>query len=323
MAPSSSASLDIGMCFHREAAAAQVIDQARNAEELGYDEFWVIEDCFFTSGVSLAAAALTATERIGVGIGIMPVVARTAAMTAMEIATLAGLAPGRFHAGLGHGVQSWMAQMGARPDSPVTALTEVLTEVRALLAGERRTTQGRYVTLDDVALEAPPEPVPLVSAGVRGPKSLAVSGACADGTILADFVSAPYVTWAREQIAAEPHRVTVFASAAVSADGDAVRRAMSFWLAEVCEDAPTSLRMAPFFDELEAAAGRSSWLEAIQAMPPDWWTMIGAVGTPDDALAYLESLASAGVDAVAIFPNPDDPIADARWLMDAVISQRG
>ena len=78
MAPSSSASLDIGMCFHREAAAAQVIDQARNAEELGYDEFWVIEDCFFTSGVSLAAAALTATERIGVGIGIMPVVARTA-----------------------------------------------------------------------------------------------------------------------------------------------------------------------------------------------------------------------------------------------------
>ena len=94
-------------------------------------------------------------------------------------------------------------------------------------------------------------------------------------------------------------------------------------LAEVCEDAPTSLRMAPFFDELEAAAGRSSWLEAIQAMPPDWWTMIGAVGTPDDALAYLESLASAGVDAVAIFPNPDDPIADARWLMDAVISQRG
>lgn len=315
-------SLDIGMCFHREAPAAQVVDQARNAEALGYDEFWVIEDCFFTAGVSLAAAALTATERIGVGIGIMPVVARTAAMTAMEIATLAGLAPGRFHAGLGHGVQSWMAQMGARPDSPVTALTEVLTEVKALLAGERRSTQGRYVTLDDVALDAPPEPVPLVSAGVRGPKSLAVAGRCADGTILADFVSAPYVRWARERIGVEPHRVTVFASAAVAADGDAARHAMSYWFAEVCEDAPTSLRMAPFFDELEAAARQSSWLEAVQAMPAEWWTMIAAVGTPDDALAYLESLASAGVDAVAIFPNPDDPTGDARWLMDAVVSQR-
>ena len=316
-------SLDIGMCFHREAPAADVIDQARNAEQLGYDEFWVIEDCFFTAGVSLAAAALTTTERIGVGLGIMPVVARTAAISAMEIATLAGLAPGRFHAGMGHGVQSWMAQMGVRPDSPVTALTEVLTEVRALLAGERRTFHGRYVTLDDVALHAPPDPVPLVSAGVRGPKSLAVAGACADGTILADFVGADYVTWARDQIAAEPHRITVFASAAVSTNGDEARQAISHWFAEVCEDAPTSLRMAPFFGELEERAGRSSWLDAVQAMPADWWSMIGAVGTPDDALAYLESLAAVGVDAVAIFPNPDDPTGHAQWLMDAVVARRG
>ena len=316
-------SLDIGMCFHREAPASDVIDQARNAEALGYDEFWVIEDCFFTAGVSLAAAALTSTERIGVGVGIMPVVARTAAMTAMEIATLAGLAPGRFHAGLGHGVQSWMAQMGAQPESPVTALTEVLTEVRALLAGERRTFHGRYVTLVDVALDAPPDPVPLVSAGVRGPKSLAVAGGCADGTIMADFVGASYVTWAREQIASEPHRITVFASAAVSPDGGEARRAMSYWLAEVCENPPISLRMAPFFDELEARALRSGWLEAIQAMPAAWWSMIAAVGTPDDALAYLESLAAAGAHAVAIFPNPEDPISDARWLMDAVVSRRG
>ena len=55
----------------------------------------------------------------------------------------------------------------------------------------------------------------------------------------------------------------------------------------------------------------------------DWWSMIGAIGTPDDALAYLESLAAVGVDAVAIFPNPDDPIGDARWLMDAVVARRG
>ncbi|MEM7287940.1 MAG: LLM class flavin-dependent oxidoreductase [Actinomycetota bacterium] len=314
--------LDVGMCFHREAPAAHVVDQARHAEEVGYDEFWVIEDCFFTAGVSLAAAALTATDRIGIGLGIMPVVARTAGMSAMEIATLAGLSPGRFHAGLGHGVQSWMAQMGVRPESPVTALTEVLTEVRALLAGERRTFHGRYVTLDDVALAAPPDPVPPVSAGVRGPRSLAVAGACADGTILADFVSAPYVSWARERIAAEPHRITVFASAAVAPDGDDARRAMSFLLAEVCQDAPASLRMAPFFDELEARAHRSSWLDAIQAMPADWWSMIAAVGTPDDAQRYLDSLEAAGVHAVAIFPNPEDPIGDARRLMDAVVSPR-
>ena len=62
----------IGLCFHRETSAGQVVAQARGAEAAGFDEFWVIEDCFYTAGVSLAAAALTATERIGVGIGIIP-----------------------------------------------------------------------------------------------------------------------------------------------------------------------------------------------------------------------------------------------------------
>ena len=310
--------LDIGLCFHREAPAAEVVRNARQAEELGYDEFWVIEDCFYTAGVSLASAALTATDGLTVGLGIMPVVARTAAMTAMEIATLDALAPGRFHAGVGHGVQEWMAQMGVRPASPLTALEEVLTEVRALLAGERRTFAGRYVTLDDVALNAPPATPPLVSAGVRGPRSLEIAGRCADGTILADFVSADYLRWARRQIdggegRAEEHRLTVFASAAVSPDGAAARRAMAPVLAHVCADAPASLRMAPFFPELAERAAASSWQDAVAAMPAPWWAMIGPVGTPDDALGYLESVAAAGADAVAMFPNPEEPLDDASW----------
>ena len=82
--------LDIGTCFHRELDPAMVIDQAQASEEAGYDEFWLIEDCFFTAGVSLAAAALATTSSIGVGIGIMPTVARNPAVTAMEIAPSAG-----------------------------------------------------------------------------------------------------------------------------------------------------------------------------------------------------------------------------------------
>lgn len=340
--------LSIGLCFHRDAPAGAVIEQARVAEEAGYDELWVIEDCFFTAGVSLAAAALTATRRIGVGIGIMPAVARNPAITAMEIATLAGLAPGRFHAGIGHGVQDWMGQMGVRPTSPLTTLEETLMAVRSLIRGEEVTTAGRAVQLDRVRLEAPPDPVPLVSAGVRGPRSLAASGRSADGTILADFCSVEYLTWARAQISrgshsqsehsrssgtrgsganapgahppvAEHHRLTVFASAAVTPDGDDAREAMSYYLAEVCQDPPTSLRHAPFFDEVEARAAASSWLEALQAMPADWWRQLGPIGTPDDAVAYLSSMAEAGADAVALFPSPVDPVGDATNLASAVL----
>ncbi len=51
-----------------------------------------------------AATVLQATERVVVGHGIAPAPFRNPAALAMEWATLATLHPGRFAAGLGHGV---------------------------------------------------------------------------------------------------------------------------------------------------------------------------------------------------------------------------
>ena len=130
------ADINIGMCFDRTFKGPEVLHFARRLEDGGVDQLWVIEDCFFTAGVSLAAAALAATERLTVGIGILPAVARNPAITAMELATLAQLGPGRLIAGIGHGVQDWMEQIGARTPSPLTTLEEVLTAVRRLLRGD-------------------------------------------------------------------------------------------------------------------------------------------------------------------------------------------
>ena len=87
-----------------------MIEVAERLEADGLDQLWVIEDCFYTVAPSLAAAALARADRLQVGLGILPAVARNAAVTAMEIATLERLAPGRVIAGIGHGVQTWMEQ---------------------------------------------------------------------------------------------------------------------------------------------------------------------------------------------------------------------
>lgn len=308
-------SLSVGLCFHREFPSRAVVEQARGAEAAGFDEFWLIEDCFFTSGPALAAAALVATESIRVGVGIMPAVARNAAMTAMEIATLCGLAPGRFHAGLGHGMPEWMAQIGEAVASPVTVLEETIVAVRRLLRGERVTVAGRYVSLDDVALAAPPAPVPLVSAGVRGPKSLAMAGRSADGVVLADFCSPTYVAATRAILAdnggGPEQRVTVFASMAVDRDGDLMRRIMAPVAAGPFAAGFASITSLEFYDEVAARAASSGWIAALETMPAHWWSQVGAIGTPDDAAAYLDSMAAAGTDSVALFPNPDAPLDDA------------
>src|SRR5690242_6245206 len=138
---------------------------ARAADRAGLDELWFWEDCFLTSGVAAAGAVLGATERLRVGIGVLPVPLRQAPLTAMEVGTLHRMFPGRAVIGLGHGVQDWMGQIGARVESPLTLLREYLGAVRALLRGERVTTSGRYVTLTDVELGWPPAtPAPVLAA---------------------------------------------------------------------------------------------------------------------------------------------------------------
>lgn len=155
------------------------------AEDAGLQELWLWEDCFWGGAVPACAAALAWTSRLRVGIGVLPVPPRNVTTTAMDAAMLHRLFPGRVSIGVGHGVQSWMRQIGAAAESPMTLLGEHLTALRGLLRGEKLTVTGRYVRLDQVALEWPPHPpVPAVLSAARGPKTLRLSGEIADGTIL-------------------------------------------------------------------------------------------------------------------------------------------
>jgi 5,10-methylenetetrahydromethanopterin reductase len=190
----------VGVMLPREVPPADVARVAQSCEAAGFDEVWVVEDCFFTGGLTTATIALAATSRVVVGIGILPAAVRNAAFTAMELATLAGAFPGRVHAGLGHGVASWMEQVGAAPASWLGCLRETTEAVRGLLHGDTVTTAGAYVSLDAVSLDFAPDQPPPLSLGVRGPRSVAVAGAHADGLVLAEPTPPAYVTSARARL---------------------------------------------------------------------------------------------------------------------------
>ncbi|MEC3978698.1 LLM class flavin-dependent oxidoreductase [Amycolatopsis sp. H20-H5] len=192
----------LGAVFRPQLAPERLRDVARAAEDAGLEELWLWEDCFFESGIAAASAALAWTDRLRVGVGLLPVPLRNVALTAMEATTLHRLFPERAVLGFGHGVQDWMAQVGARVDSPMTLLREHLVAMRALLRGERVTTDGRYVKLDDVALDWPPPVAPAVYAGATGPRSLRLCGEVADGTIL-DAAASPEVARQARQLVDE------------------------------------------------------------------------------------------------------------------------
>ncbi len=296
--------LNLGMCFDRQLPAASIVEFAEGLEAGGVEQLWVIEDCFYTAGVSLAATALARTDRLQVGIGILPAVARNAAVTAMEFATLAELAPGRLIAGLGHGVQEWMDQMGARPRSPLTTLDEVISTVRSLLRGKTVTFEGSAVTMRSVTLDQPPTTVPPVLAGVRGPKSLELAGRIADGVVLAEGAGPTYVRRAIEHAGSpDQFRVAVFSALCLVPDRKTAHQIMTPFVAGLLRRPEAAIRAHPHFDEMTERfdAGGDA---AIVDFPDHWWIDLGAIGTMDDVIAHIESLADAGAHDISLFPGP-------------------
>jgi alkanesulfonate monooxygenase SsuD/methylene tetrahydromethanopterin reductase-like flavin-dependent oxidoreductase (luciferase family) len=190
---------NLGVVFRPQSPPERLRDVALAAEAFGVSQLWLWEDCFLEGGLTAAAAALAWTERLQVGVGLLPVPLRNPALAAMEIATLARLFPGRFLPGLGHGVLDWMAQVGARVPSPMTLLREHTAAVRDLLHGRTVDVDGRFVHLEGVALDWPPREVPPLLVGARGPKTVRLAGEIADGVILDSGVTAAQVREARAQ----------------------------------------------------------------------------------------------------------------------------
>ncbi|WP_236594798.1 LLM class flavin-dependent oxidoreductase [Saccharothrix sp. 6-C] len=308
----------VGLILPRDLAPSRVLPFAKRADELGFDELWVVEDLGFRGGISQAAAVLAVTERIRVGIGLLPAGARNAAFAAMEVATLAQLFPGRVDIGIGHGMPGWMRSVGEWPASPLTLLEEYLGAVTALVRGES-VEPGDHVRLDGVRLEpgCVPGTPPRVLAGVRGPRSLAVSGRAADGTVLAEPTTPEYARAALARVdARRPHRLVGYNVAAVHADAsvavEAVRAGLE-WIGE--PDWAPHIAPLPFAAEFAALRRESgSRDEFVRRLPEEWVRQLAVTGTPEDARTRLEELFAAGVDSAVLFPVGPDPLAAIEEL---------
>jgi alkanesulfonate monooxygenase SsuD/methylene tetrahydromethanopterin reductase-like flavin-dependent oxidoreductase (luciferase family) len=321
----------VGLVLGSALAPESLPRLARLAEQLGYGELWFAEDYFFTGGISGAAAALAATERIPIGLGVVSAMVRHPALLAMEIATLDRMFPGRVHPGIGTGVPAWMRQMGVKPKSPLSALRESVTAVRRLLDGEEVSLDGRCFFLDRVALTHPPATrVPLYM-GVLAPKAMRLSGEIADGNVLSVLASPQYVRWARERIGegtadagrdANGRRLATFAFVSVGPDGAAAKAAlrepMAFYLAAGGGNALTDAY--GISEELDAMLATGGAEAVAREMPERWIDDLAVAGEPDECAEKIRRLLDAGSDSVVLFPLAGgDPEAVVRAVAADVL----
>jgi 5,10-methylenetetrahydromethanopterin reductase len=298
----------VGVLVPPHIPPGQLVSYARQAEQLGFAEVWVAEDCFWHGAFAQAATILASTASVRVGMGIIPAAARNVAFAAMEIATLAGLHPGRIAVGVGHGMPGWLDQVGARSASPLTLLDEYIQALRRLLAGQRVDVAGRYVRLSGVQLAHVPPVPPPVFAGVRGPKSLRLSGQVAQGTVLAEPVTPEYLATVVKQINSADHEIVAYNFASVDDDPAVARSRVRQALAVVGEpDWRPQLAMLEFAAELaELRRSTKSAAAFAAALPDSWVDRLAVVGTPERAREQLTALRRHGAGRTVLTPAYPD-----------------
>jgi alkanesulfonate monooxygenase SsuD/methylene tetrahydromethanopterin reductase-like flavin-dependent oxidoreductase (luciferase family) len=193
---------------------AEVLDQARRAEEIGFDTVWVPDELLWQvendqprgawDGISMVGAVAAVTSRVKVGTWVMAALHRNPGISAKIAETLDSISGGRFVLGLGAG-HAWPGQAHAfgLPESDVWArFEEALQIIVPLLREGGADFQGSYHAAHDL-VQAPrgPRPgrIPLMLGG-NGPKGrrLAVQVADIYSCYVSELASpdevGPYIT---------------------------------------------------------------------------------------------------------------------------------
>jgi alkanesulfonate monooxygenase SsuD/methylene tetrahydromethanopterin reductase-like flavin-dependent oxidoreductase (luciferase family) len=160
-----------------------ILELATEADRLGYDGFFLPETWTYDMTVLLAEAAVR-TQRITLGTGILGIWSRSAAAIAMAAATLQATSHGRFVLGLGTSTPQLAEGLHDTPfEAPVARMRRVVTQVRALLRGERIPLAGVTTRARPLRLNVPPVPEVPIYLAALGDASTRLAGELGDAWI--------------------------------------------------------------------------------------------------------------------------------------------
>jgi 5,10-methylenetetrahydromethanopterin reductase len=274
----------------------------------------------------MAAYAAT-TSRIKVGAAVVDCWSRNPARLASTFATLDDLAPGRILFGVGAWWDPLASKVGIDRSRPLTAMKEIVTVVRALLAGELVTFDGEHVHLDGVELdyvyqERGPKDIPIYI-GATGMKMMELTGEIADGVVLNYLVSPDYNRRAMDhlEIGAKragrslddldrPQLIVCSMDADRSVALDAARLLVTQYLGQQphimkASGVPESL-LDQIHREITWPANHEQLVEAARLVPDDVVQMICAAGTPEECEEKVAEYVEAGCTCPILYPlGPD------------------
>ena len=307
-----------------------LIGLATEADRLGYDGFFMPETWAFDMTVLLAEAAVR-TQRITVGTGILGIWNRSAATIAMAASTLHGISGGRFVLGLGTSTPQLAEGLHDTPfEAPVARMRRTVTQVRALLRGERIplavTTKARALKLNVPA--APELPIYLAA---LGDASTRLAGELGDAWV-------PFLyPWSQLAMGVErlregaargghPDRVPIICPAVpvvVAEDAAKAREGaawfVSFYLTTMGTIYRDSLTRQGYGKAVEAvlAANAPKFAGAVPADAEELLEQLIVYGTPAEARRRLARWHAAGASMPVLLLRPNLTAAEIALTLEA------
>lgn len=163
----------------------KALHNARLADQLGYDSFWLGETWGHELFSSMSDIARN-TERIKIGAGIANVFTRSAALIAMSAATVDEQSNGRVLLGLGSSGHIVIERLHGVPfKKPLRRIREYTEIINTLMRGDKLDYHGELLELTQgfrLRMNPIRDQIPVYVASLT-PKSLAQSGEIADGVL--------------------------------------------------------------------------------------------------------------------------------------------
>lgn len=306
---------------------AEGIEHVRYAEQMGFEAVWQADSRLVRDATIPMAAFAATTTTIKVGAAVVDVWSRNPARLASTFATLDDLAPGRILCGVGAWWDPLAAKVGIDRRKPLGVMREVVTVVRALLAGERVTFAGEHVHLDGVEIdyvhqERGPKDIPIYI-GATGMQMMELTGEIADGVVLNYLVSPDYNRRALEHLAIgaaragrsmddidRPQLIVCSMSPDRAEALDAARLLVTQYLGQQPHIMKASGVPESLLDDIQRVvtwpATHEQLVAASRLVPDDIVQMICAAGTPTECVEKVAEYMALGCTSPILYPlGPD------------------
>jgi F420-dependent oxidoreductase-like protein len=165
------------------------VNRARIVEQHGYESLWTTQLPTARDASLVLAAYASATQRVKLGTGVLPIYTRHPTAMVQMAATLDELSGGRFILGLGVSHRVTVEGMwGLQLVGPVEAMREYLTIVRSSIRDGACSFEGKHFTATWSYLGPRREDMPIMISALN-PRMLELAGELADGVVL--YMCAP------------------------------------------------------------------------------------------------------------------------------------